>query len=78
MKTKVNDDNRVNYIMEYEGGDISDVDMLHLFASLIETGMAWSLQGSYGRTAHALIKEGWISSEGILNEERITNELLSL
>ena len=77
MKTKVNDDNRVDYIMEYEGGDISDIDCLHLFANLIETGMAWGLQGHYGRTASALIEEGWISSEGILNEERITIELLS-
>lgn len=77
MKTKVNEDNRVNYIIEYEGGDISDVDMLHLFANLIETGMAWSLQGHYGRNAQALIEQDWISNKGVMNADKI-NETFEL
>ena len=71
MKTKVNDENRVDYIMEYESGDISDIDMLHLFANLIETGMAWSLQGHYGRNAQAFIEQDWIDNKGIMNVGKI-------
>ena len=76
MKTKVNDENRVDYIMEYECGNISDVDMIHLFASLIENGMAWTLQGHYGRTANALIEQDWINNEGVINKEKLNEYYL--
>tara|TARA_Y100000592_G_scaffold93855_1_gene157677 strand:- start:301 stop:525 length:225 start_codon:yes stop_codon:yes gene_type:complete len=67
MKTKVNEDNRVDYICDYEMGMLNEIDTIHLFANLIETGMAWSLQGHYGRTANALIKSDLIDSKGNIN-----------
>jgi len=48
----------VGSIMDYEGGEMSDEDMIVFFQHLIDTGMAWSLQGHYGRTAKALIEAG--------------------
>jgi hypothetical protein len=38
--------------------------MVNLFAELVRTGMAWSLQGHYGRVAHALIEAGYLDREG--------------
>jgi hypothetical protein len=67
MKTKVNEDNRVDYICDYEMGMLNEIDTIHLFANLIETGMAWSLQGHYGRTANALIQNDLIDNEGNIN-----------
>lgn len=55
---------QVSQIMAYEQGELDDDQVVGLFASLVKTGLAWSLQGSYGRTAHALIKAGYISQAG--------------
>jgi hypothetical protein len=54
----------VDNIIAYEQGELNDQEIVYLFADLVKSGMAWSLQGSYGRTANALIKEGWIDREG--------------
>lgn len=51
-------------IFEYESGQLSDERSLELFAELIENGMAWTLQGSYGRMATKLIANGYISRQG--------------
>ena len=51
-------------LMEYEAGTLDDDRTLDLFAGLVQTGMAWTLQGSYGRTAMAMIREGWLSKTG--------------
>ena len=51
-------------IIAYEMGDLTDEQTLDLFADLIRTGMAWSLQGHYGRIASSLIKQGIISKDG--------------
>ena len=44
-------------IMDYEMGDISEKETLELFQELVDTGMAWKLQGSYGRMADYLIEQ---------------------
>ncbi len=36
-------------ITAYEDGRLDDVETVNLFQYLIDTGLAWSLQGSYGR-----------------------------
>jgi len=50
-------------IIGYESGTLTGEDEIKLFAELIRTGMAWTLQGCYGRTARHLIEEGVISSK---------------
>lgn len=45
-------------IIDYENGDLSYDEVVELFQALIDNGMAWSLQGHYGRTARALIESG--------------------
>ena len=51
---------QLDFIMAYEGGELDDHDELIAgFQDLIDTGMAWKLQGHYGRTAAALIEQGF-------------------
>lgn len=58
------DDDVVGMIMDYEQGTMGDVDVFKLFAHLVRTGLAWSLQGHYGRTARILIDQGYLSEDG--------------
>ena len=51
-------------IMDYESGELSDNQTIDLFSRLINSGMAWQLQGHYGRTAKALIEAGYIDKQG--------------
>ena len=57
----------IDNIIAYENGELNDQEVVCLFAELVKSGMAWTLQGHYGRTANALIKEGWFDREGNLS-----------
>lgn len=57
-----------NAIIAYETGESSEAETLKLFAELIKTRMAWSLQGHYGRMASAMIDAGWITRKGELTD----------
>ena len=46
-------------IINYEMAALDDDSIIALFQELIDTGMAWSLQGHYGRMAKALIEAGY-------------------
>lgn len=48
----------VGFIISYESGEYSEEYLIEGFQHLIDTGMAWTLQGHYGRTAAAFIEAG--------------------
>lgn len=45
-------------MMEWEEGNLSYAETVEMFQLLIDNGMAWTLQGFYGRNAKALIDAG--------------------
>lgn len=49
-------------IIAYETGDISHEGFIELFQYLVDTGLAWKLQGSYGRLAEVLIADNVIKA----------------
>lgn len=63
--------NKVDFIIKYESGELSDKDTLRLFSHLLYTKLAWQLQGHYGRTAQSLIKMKLISKKGKILKEAI-------
>lgn len=54
----------VDLIIAYESGELNNEKTLELFSMLVKNGHAWTLQGSYGRTAHNLIENGFLDREG--------------
>ena len=54
----------VSKIMAYEEGELDQDEMILLFSQLVSSGMAWKLQGSYGRTAKCLIDAGVLDLDG--------------
>lgn len=48
----------ISGIIDYENGDLSYEQVVELFQKLVDNGMAWTLQGHYGRTARYLIEQG--------------------
>ena len=50
---------QLDKMIAWEQGDLNDEDTVSLFQELIDSGMAWQLQGCYGRQAKALIENGF-------------------
>ena len=48
----------VNFTMDFEAGELSEEELIKGFQYLIDTKLAWQLQGIYGRTARTLIETG--------------------
>lgn len=49
----------IEKVVEWENRTIPFDETINLFQELIDTGMAWNLQGMYGRTAERLINAGF-------------------
>jgi hypothetical protein len=64
LTTKKQKLDAINFIMDYESGEISEERLIEGFQHLIDTGLAWTLQGSYGRMAASLIKSGYCHKAG--------------
>lgn len=56
----------IDKIMDYEDGQMSFGEVISFFSELIKSGLAWKLQGSYGRTAHSMITNGYLTNDGEL------------
>lgn len=63
--------NLADKIIDYESGELSDEDIVDLFSELVKFGMAWSLQGSYGRMADNLIGQGILDESGEIDYDQI-------
>jgi hypothetical protein len=50
--------NLTEQIILYESGELTESQTIQLFQHLINSGLVYSLQGHYGRTAEALIAAG--------------------
>lgn len=51
----------VNKIIAYEQGEMEEAVVIQFFQDLIDSGLAWRLQGHFGRTARRLIDAGLCS-----------------
>lgn len=49
-------------ILDFEAGYLHDDEAIDLFQRLVDTGLAWRLQGSYGHTAQQLIDAGLVTA----------------
>jgi hypothetical protein len=58
----IKDESICNMIIDFESGDMSMEDVITLFQHLVDTGVAWELQGSYGRLASQLIEQGLVDT----------------
>ena len=48
-------------ITAYEQDELDEQETIQLFQDLVNTGLAWSLQGYYGRVATDLIRAGLVT-----------------
>jgi hypothetical protein len=54
----------IDRIVRLEAGELPAADTIDLFSDLLHSGLAWSLQGSYGRMAASLIESGVLNEDG--------------
>jgi hypothetical protein len=53
--------NLTDAIIAYEDGELDEDGIVELFQHLVDSGLAWQLQGHYGRTARDLITAGLVN-----------------
>ncbi len=50
----------ISQLSAFETGRLTEEKTVELFQHLVDTGIAWQLQGSYGRMAMNLIQSGLV------------------
>ena len=53
---------QVDKIIAFESGELDFDATVELFQELIDSGLVWQLQGSYGRMASSLIENGYCNA----------------
>lgn len=56
--------NQIDKIIAFESGELGGRETIDLFSELVRSGLAYSLQGFYGRFAERLIKAGYLDRSG--------------
>lgn len=51
----------INEIIAYEQGELDEEGTIALFQKLVDSGLAFQLQGHYGRTAMQYIQNGLVT-----------------
>jgi hypothetical protein len=54
----------VGGLVAFEAGLLMEEEVAELFQVLVDTGIVWSLQGSYQRAAVAMLRRGIIAPQG--------------
>ncbi len=63
----------LGFILAYENGELeTDEELFAGFQRLINSGLAWTLQGHYGRTAQILIDAGYCHDPRMDHDPRFT------
>lgn len=52
----------IDSIILFEAGELGEEEVIDLFQHLVDTGLAWTLQGAYGRMAQDLIDQGLVTA----------------
>lgn len=60
-KTKEKSYDAVGQIMKYEEGALDESEVIELFQHLLDSGLIYSLQGTYQRQAQELLENGYIA-----------------
>jgi hypothetical protein len=61
----------VDKIVKWEAGQMNTKQEVKFFSELVKSGMAWSLQGMYGRRAMDFIEAGIIDKSGKINRKKL-------
>lgn len=57
---QITGDDVVGKIIRFEDGAMDEQEVIDFFQELVDSGLAWQLQGSYGRFAAELIRTGLV------------------
>jgi hypothetical protein len=52
---------QLDSMIRWENGELDNEETVELFQNLVNSGLAWRLQGCYGRQAAALIRAGLVT-----------------
>lgn len=57
----MNNMDQLDQMIAWEQGELDEEGTVALFQALVDNGMAWKLQGAYGRMASDLISAGLVT-----------------